>query len=443
MPQPPTMDPIPPKTAHPNQLLAFPVTATDPDGDPITFSLINNPPAGAAMDGQGNFTWTPTWAQLGAYTLTARVVDSTGLADTKSFTVTVGNQPPVINPIPPQPPAHPGRLVSFPVMAFDPDMDPVTFSLVSAPAGAAIDDQGNFTWTPTWAQLGAYTITVRVTDPGGLFDTRSVTITVANQPPTIGPISAQPPAHPGRLVSFSVMAFDPDMDPVTFSLTSAPAGAAIDDQGNFTWTPSWGQLGAHTITIRATDPGAASSTRSTTITVNNQPPAIGPIPPPPAAHPDRMLMFSVMAADPDLDPLTYALVNPPAGAVIDGMGNVTWTPTWAQLGAKTITVRVTDPAGLSDTRSVTVNVANQAPVMSPLQDLNATVGMPVSFTATATDPDLDPLTFSLVNPPNGASIDAMGNFMWIPDTAGAYTITVRVIDPGSLSDTRSCTITVT
>jgi hypothetical protein len=441
---PPVMNPIPPQTAHPTQLLSFQATATDPDDDPLTFSLINGPPAGASMDGQGNFTWSPTWAQLGTYTLTARVTDPSGASDTKFFTVTVGNQPPIVNPLPNLPPAHPYRPLQFTATATDPDQDPVTFSLVNPPLGAAIDNQGNFSWTPTWAQLGAATITVKATDPGNLSNTRSVTIAVANQPPTVDPLPNLPAAHPDRPVIFQATASDPDQDPLTFSLVNPPLGAAIDNQGNFSWTPTWAQLGAATITVKATDPGGLSNSRSTTITVANQAPTLDPLPAPTSGHPGQPIMFMATASDPDQDPLTFSLINPPAGAAIDNSGNFSWTPTWAQLGAQTITVRVADPGGLNSTRSVTITIANQAPSLSPLQDLSATKGTPVTFTAAATDPDNDPLTFSLVNPPNGASIDSSGNFTWTPVAGqeGANTITVKVSDPGGLFALRSCTITV-
>src|SRR5262249_11995695 len=60
------------------------------------------------------------------------------------------------------------------------DGDPLTFSLVGAPAGAAIDPvTGAFTWTPTIAQgATSYPFVVHVTDPGGLFADRPITITV-------------------------------------------------------------------------------------------------------------------------------------------------------------------------------------------------------------------------------------------------------------------------
>src|SRR2546429_304191 len=217
---PPVMNPIAPQSAHPDRPLSFQATATDPDGDPLTFSLLNNPPAGASMDGQGNFTWTPTWAQLGAYTLTPDATDTGGLSSPCPVTVPVANQAPPVDPLPNLPPAHPNQPISFQASASDPDLDPLTFALVNPPVGATIDNQGNFTWSPTWAQLGAVTITVKATDPGGLSNTRSITVTVANQAPTLDPLPAPASGHPDQPVTFTATASDPDLDPLTFALVN-------------------------------------------------------------------------------------------------------------------------------------------------------------------------------------------------------------------------------
>jgi VCBS repeat-containing protein len=73
----------------------------------------------------------------------------------------------------------------------------------------------------------------------------------------------------------------------------------------------------------------------------------------------------------------------------------------------------------------------------------------LTFTATATDPDLpaNTLTFTLSGAPAGASITAGGNFSWTPTEAqgpGSYDITVRVTDNGSpnLDDFETITVTV-
>ena len=88
--------------------------------------------------------------------------------------------------------------------------------------------------------------------------------------------------------------------------------------------------------------------------------------------------------------------------------------------------------------------ANESPVLSGLQSLvEAVVGTPIAFTATATDPDGDLLTFGLDGSPTGAAIDpATGEFTWTPMVSGEFTIYVTVTDIHGLSDRKPVTLDV-
>jgi hypothetical protein len=94
---------------------------------------------------------------------------------------------------------------------------------------------------------------------------------------------------------------------------------------------------------------------------------------------------------------------------------------------------------------------NSPPALSAIANRSVHVGYPLSFTASATDPDLpgQTLTFSLVGtPPAGATIGASsGTFNWTPATnqgPANYSISVRVADNGSpsLSATQTFSIAV-
>src|SRR5205823_34577 len=77
-------------------------------------------------------------------------------------------------------------------------------------------------------------------------------------------------------------------------------------------------------------------------------------------------------------------------------------------------------------------------------------GVIVAFTATAGDADLpaNPLSFSLINPPTGATIDSgSGAFYWRPTITQVNTtntIQVQVADNGSpnMTDTKAFTVVV-
>jgi FlaG/FlaF family flagellin (archaellin) len=167
-----------------------------------------------------------------------------------------------------------------------------------------------------------------------------------------------------------------------------------------------------------------------------------------------LLAFTATASDPDpTDTLTFSLEGTvPAGASITAGGDFTWTPTEDQgPDDYTFTVRVTDngsPA-LYDEEEITVTVTegNQPPELGAIGDKSVDELVQLSFTATATDPDVpvQTLTFSLgVGAPSGASITAGGDFTWTPTEAqgpNTYPITIVVSD-GSAEDSETIDVTV-
>jgi plastocyanin len=177
-------------------------------------------------------------------------------------------------------------LVQFTAVAVDPG-DTVTFTLMGAPAGAAINPAtGAFTWTPTEAQApGSYRFTIVATDGGGLTAEQPLTITVRpfthsfdeavlvsddvmlNGAPALTPF-ANLTVDADTLVQFTAVAVDPG-DTVTFTLMGAPAGAAINPAtGTFTWTPTEAQApGSYRFTVVATDSGGLTAEQPITITV--------------------------------------------------------------------------------------------------------------------------------------------------------------------------------
>jgi hypothetical protein len=163
------------------------------------------------------------------------------------------------------------------------------------------------------------------------------------------------------------------------------------------------------------------------------------------------------ASDTDLptQTLSYQLVAPPTGAGINANGVITWTPTSAQApSTNLITTVVTDngtpPFSATNSFTTVVIPANSAPVL-PAQ-ANQTIAELTALTVinTATDPDrpAQTLSYQLIAPPAGASIDGSGTITWTPTEAqgpGTYTLTTVVTDNGTppLSATNSFRVTVT
>ena len=159
---------------------SYDVNATDANGDTLTYSLATAPVGMDINAATGLITWTPAAGQVGANHVTVRVADPKSLFATQSFTITVAltAAAPVITSTP-MPTARVGRPYSYDVNATDANGDTLTYSLVAPiPAGMTINSAtGLIRWTPT--VNGAFPVTVRVTDVGGLFAQQSFTVTVA------------------------------------------------------------------------------------------------------------------------------------------------------------------------------------------------------------------------------------------------------------------------
>ena len=84
---PPVITPIPNATVIVGEAFTYPVEATDPDEDDLTYSLITNPSTDMSIDeNSGVINWTPT--TTGSFEV-AVVVSDGDLSDSQSFTITV------------------------------------------------------------------------------------------------------------------------------------------------------------------------------------------------------------------------------------------------------------------------------------------------------------------------------------------------------------------
>src|SRR6185295_10233783 len=172
------------QSVNENQLLAFNVSATDPDSTIPTLSATPLPSGAVftdSLNGHGRFSWTPTFTQAGSYLV--RFIASDGsLTDTQNVTITVNNvnRKPVWTAIGNQS-VNENQLLAFNVSATDPDSTIPTLSATPLPSGAVFTDSlnghGRFSWTPSFTQAGSYLVRFIASD-GSLTDTQNVTITV-------------------------------------------------------------------------------------------------------------------------------------------------------------------------------------------------------------------------------------------------------------------------
>ena len=87
-----------------------------------------------------------------------------------------------------------------------------------------------------------------------------------NHPPKLVLVGDQA-VQVGSPLTFQVRGVDIDGNALTYSASELPDGANFDPAGNFSWTPTLGQLGIYPITVTVTDNGLPNESVSETFRI--------------------------------------------------------------------------------------------------------------------------------------------------------------------------------
>ena len=465
-----TSDPVTEATV--GQRYEYRITATDPDGDALSFGNAGLPDwlsvdAGPPDDGAVTLQGTPSPDDVGEVELLFRVSDGTApnsFSDQR-FTITVRPAPPTARDD--EADTDAGTPVVIEVLENDSGDDLVVTAVSDPPGGAAtITDEGEeVTYTPDPGFSGQDSFTYTVTDDQGTTAQATVRVTVrppANRAPTAAadaysavedtPLTV--PA-PGVLANDT----DPDGDALTATLVQTASNGTLSLQpgGSFTYTPAANFNGTDSFTYRASDGAATSAPATVTITVaavNDAPAAAADAYGVTEDTPLTVEAPGVLAndTDPDGNALTAVL----AGGVANGTlslqadGSFTYTPNAGFSGTDSFTYRASDGAATSAPATVTLTVAavNDPPVARN-DDAAATAGgaVRVDVLANDTDPDGDALTVTAVGTPSKGTAQVVEGGAAVRYTpaataSGTDTFTYTVSD-GTATATATVTVTIT
>ena len=187
----PSISGTPPATVDVNASYSFQPSASDSDGDVLTYSIQDAPSWATFSNSTGRISGTPGSNAVGNYGgISISVSDGKMSAALSPFSITVraaGNSPPVISGLP-LTSASTGSLYLFVPTASDPDGSPLTFSISNIPAWASFSIvDGRLMGTPGTSDVGTYSgIVIRVTDGTSTVSLPSfaVTVSTAPQPPS-------------------------------------------------------------------------------------------------------------------------------------------------------------------------------------------------------------------------------------------------------------------
>ncbi len=448
--RPPYFTSLPDTHASVGAVYQYLAMAQDPDGDPLTFTLempfppVPDPLTPIEVSADGLVTWDFTLA--GSYLIRVRVSDGQGAYADQGFVLTVGSV--ATNPHAPTLTGAPPltAVVGLPYL-YQPvgqDIDPGdTLTYAGTPGAVGVDPAtGLLSWTPTALDLGAYPVSITVTDESGAFATQSWTINVVDSALNLPPVVTSVPvfsAIDGETYTYAVVADDPEDETLDYELvpgaTTLPGGNIDPASGLINWdTPV---VGMYTVAIRVSDPAGAFGSQVFTLSVipPNDPPTISAIDDA-SVYMGQTLQVAVAASDPNGHSLTYALDTAPNGMTVHPtLGFLSWTPTEDQasdlVGDHDVTVEISDGFGGMAQTSFLVTVLDDSvdPEVQIAYQQVTDPSNPVRFVVTvfaSDDVGVTERTLTVEGAP--VPLDAQGQYLFYLPDYGVYDLEATASD---------------
>ncbi|MDQ1741498.1 MAG: large repetitive protein, partial [Pseudonocardiales bacterium] len=438
-------------TVVPGTPITFTFTGTDPDSGspalPVTLNASGLPPGAimsptlpftGASPAASTFTWMPTNANVGTFSISFSAIDNTFLQTLNSVSITVSIQPPVI---------------TSPASGFTTASQSVPVAGTASPgASVRIDDGATFVGTTTANGSGNFNLNVTLGYGTHTLTARQAQNSQTSQLSNAVAVIVTPPAP--AITSPTNGAFVAPNSNVSGTSASSIQTITLYDGVNqigTTTTSSGGAFslpvtlspGPHTLTATLTVNGATSlSSNSVAVTADSPPTASagGPY----AVNEGGTITVSATGSDPDAgDSLSFAwdLDN---NGTFETAGQTATFSAAAINGPATriVSARATDASGLFATASATVTINNVAPTVNAGSDGTTTQGSAFSGSGSFTDPGTDTWTATVdYGDGTGAqplTLNANKTFSLAHTytAPGFYTVTVTVNDgTASATDT--------
>ena len=429
---------------------AIALTGSDPDGDTLTFVVVDAPTKGTLMGTAPNLAYTPGTNYQGADSFTFRVNDGTtnSAKATISITVTPVNDSPIA--VAQSVTTTEDTAKSITLSATDVDGNALTYAIVTPPSRGTLTGSGaTRTYTPAANFNGADTFWFKAND--GTSDSEAVvvaiTVTAANDAPVANSLAISTEKNTPAAVMLT--GSDIDGDPLAFALVTQPAKGALSGSApNLTYTPNNNATGSDSFTYRVNDGTTNSAPASVSITIapgpNTAPTAIAQSI---STAEDTATPVTLTGSDADSDTLSFTVMTPPAHGTLSGIApNLTYTPAANFSGEDTLWFKVND--GTVDSAlaviSLAVTTVNDPPVANA-QSVAAVEGAAKALVLTGSDVENDTLTFAIMTAPTHGSLSGSGaNVSYTAATgySGPDSFTFRVNDGTANSAVATVSITV-
>ena len=438
------------------------LTATDPNGQAVTFAITSDPTNGIATlvtSANGtDITYTPNANFFGTDNFAYTASNETYTSEPATITIVVEGEDdePTTNDITAS--TNEDVSVELSLDASEFDGESISFSVISQPSNGILgdinDNKVEYTPNPDWN--GTDTFTFEATDERIFFDkqniaTATITVNPVNDPPVTDNQSAS--TDEDNAVDITLTSNDVEEDNISYSIVSDTSnGTTVLSGAIVTYTPSSDWNGTDTLSFKANDGADDSNSSTLTITVNgiNDAPIANNV----TTQMDenkvggryQPVTVTLNASDVDGDNLTYALVAGPANGSVGDISNneIIYTPNQDFNGTDTFTYKAND--GVEDsneaTVTVTINPVDDPPTTENMSvETDEDVALEISFPAT--DVDGESLSYSIEDWVSNGTLELTNNIVnYTPDLnwSGNVSFTYKAND--GISDSNISTVTI-
>ena len=439
---------------------------------PAPLAVAFNPSGSTSDDGITSYAWSfgdgttrvntspavesKTYTTAGTYPVSLQIIDGTGRTATANVTIVVTAP---VAPVASFTSSHSSGVAPLAV-TFDPAASSDDVQIASYRwdfGGGDIRTTGTAaSVSKTFNTPGSYIVSLQVTDNAGLTATASRIITV-NAPANVAPVASFTSSHSSGVAPLAVT-FNPAASSDDVQIVSYRWDFGDGDTRTMTSAASvsktFGTPGTYTVILEVTDDVGLSATTSTTVTVmeaemEQDPPVAAFSASPGSGVAPLAVSFDPAASHDDGQIVSY-LWNFGDGEVRTESTAASLSKTFSTPGSYTVTLQVTDDAGLTATASRIITVTEPETVQDPpvagfsASQSSGIAPLAVTFDPAASSDDRQIVSYrwdfgngEVRTEPTAASVSKTFG------TPGTYGVILQVTDDAGLIATASRTITVT
>src|SRR5215813_2807042 len=440
-------------------------------------SLVSGPTHAASftLNADGSFSYTPAVNFTGTDSFAYKINDGTNDSNEATVTVAViqaGNVPVAINDFYNTDKETPLNVPARGVLANDNDADTpaanLVASLVIGPARAGsftLNPDGSFDYMPTAGFTGTDSFTYKVND--GTSDSNIAMVTIAVLPPNTFPVAKNDTESTNEDAARSVptpgVLSNDTIAPLTSStaiLVNGPRRAlsfTLNPDGSFSYTPANDYYGSDTFAYRVFDGTTYSNVAMVNlevVAVNDAPVAL---PQTVSTNQNTPVTIALSASDIDSRTLSFSItlssshgslgnIGAP-NCTVQGQGasctaTVTYTPAANYFGLDGFSFTASDGQATSASAAVSITVIqfNQPPTANAGGPYTGSVGVPVQFNGSGSDPDGNPIGFAWTFGDGGTGTGPSPAHTY--NASGTYPVTLTVTDAFNASGISQTTATI-